>query len=254
MSKCLTCKWSTGPWTVETYQEIAGVFKFGTVQIQSPTPTLAIWSETEQEAVFQPQHVNYTITALVQSYPWATDSFSSNKTEISINKNSIMEAEVNDDHHQCTLMWATSNIHNWLLQDPLDLCLTIHAHISKQCYLMWFSIIFYTFLPLMQPICSTHLNLLDLLAPSYELMGKLWSSPIMQFLHILYAFLHQTHPTHSNHLIILDLIILLYQLWVKIMTLPNMQFLHSFWYSHQNFFLEFPQNGSPGYIPTSNDI
>jgi hypothetical protein len=164
----------------ETYQEIAGAFKSGTVQIQSPTPALAIWSETEREAVLQPRHVNYIITALVQSYPWATDGFSSNKTEININKNSIVEAEVND-HHQSTLVRATSNIHNWLLQEPLDLCLTIHAHISKQCYLMWFSIIFYTFLPLMQPIYSTHLILLDLLAPSCELMGKLWSSPLCSF-------------------------------------------------------------------------
>jgi hypothetical protein len=124
--------------------------------------------------------VNYIITALVQSYPWATDSFSSNKSEININKNSIMEAEVND-HHQCTLVWATSNIHTWLLQDPLDLCLTIHDHVSKQCYLMWFSIlIFYTFPPLMQSICSTHLNL-DLFAPSYELMGKLCSCPLCSF-------------------------------------------------------------------------
>lgn len=196
------------------------------------------WSRTE--GCLQPWYVNYIITALVQSYPWATDSFSSNKTEININKNSIMEAEVNDHHRQCTPVWATSNIHKWLLQDPLDLCLTIHACVSKQCYLMWFSIlIFYTFLPLMQPIHSAHLNLLDLFAPSYEFMGKLRSSPLCEFLHISYAFLHLTHPTHSTHLIILDLIILLYQLWVKIMTLSNMQFLHSFWYSCQNFFLEY---------------
>lgn len=150
-----------------------------------------------------------------------------------------MEAEVNDHHHhQCTPVWATSNIHEWLLQDPFDLCLTIHARVSKQCYLTWFSIlIFYTFLPLLQPIRSAHLNLLDLFAPSYELMGKLWNSPLCKFLHILYTFLHLTHPTHSTHLIILDVIILLYQLRVKIMTLPNIQFLHSFWYSCQNFFL-----------------
>jgi hypothetical protein len=92
----------------------------------------------------------------------------------------------------------------------------------------------------MQPVHSAHLNLLDLFAASYELMGKLQSSPLCKFLHILHVFLNVTHPTHSTHLIFLDLIILLYQLWVKIMTLPNMQFLHSFWYSCQNFFLEYP--------------
>lgn len=78
--------------------------------------------------------------------------------------------------------------------------------------------------------------------------------PITQFLHISYAFLHLTNPTHSTHLIILDLIILLYQLRVKIMTLSNMQFLHSFWYSCQNFFLEYPYSGNPSHTSTSNDI
>jgi hypothetical protein len=169
------------PQTVETYEETAGAFKSGTVQIQFSTPARAIWSEKEQEAVFQPWHVNYIIMALVQSYPWATNSFSSNKTEININKTPLWKLKL------MIIISAPSSeplqiFTTWLLQDPPDLCLTIHAHISKQCYLMWFSIfIFYTFLPLMQPVRSTHLNLLDFFAPSYELMGKLWSSPLCSF-------------------------------------------------------------------------